>query len=132
MLFFVRYKKILAMHITGKLIKILESQSGKSSNGIWKKQDFIIETLDVYPKKICISNWNDKIDLEKVEVGTIIDVYIQIESRQYNNKWYTNLKAWKMELTTMANQDNVTENKSEDSLSSENYSDNSVEGDLPF
>jgi len=117
------------MHITGKLIKILESQSGKSSNGIWKKQDFIIETLDVYPKKICISNWNDKIDLEKVEVGTIIDVYIQIESRTYNDRWYTNLKAWKIESEDKKKFENISENKTEGSNQIIN---DSPEGDLPF
>jgi len=119
------------MKITGKLINILESQSGKSSNGAWKKQDFIIETLDVYPKKICISNWNDKIDIDKLKIGIIIEVYIQIESREYNNKWYTNLKAWKIENTAKAAENDLKENEPTDSFSSVNHYSDSEE-DLPF
>lgn len=129
MMFSFALNKNGTMKITGKLINILESQSGKSSNGAWKKQDFIIETLDAYPKKICISNWNDKIDLKKVEVGTIIDVYIQIESRTYNDRWYTNIKAWKIESEVKKNFENISENKTE---GSDQITNDSPEGDLPF
>ena len=50
------------MEITGKLVKLVDAQTGTSARGEWKKQQFIIETEDQYPKKICIQNWNDKVD----------------------------------------------------------------------
>lgn len=85
------------MEITGKLFDTLEAQSGKSARGEWKKQDFIIETEDQYPKKVCISNWNDKIDLNSINKGDQITLSINIESREFNGKWYTDVKVWKMQ-----------------------------------
>ena len=85
------------MEITGKIIQILEPLSGTSARGEWKRQDFIIETQDQYPKKVCISNWNNKANLEQMGVGTIVTASINIESREYNGRWYTDVKVWKME-----------------------------------
>ena len=50
------------MQLTAKLLTLLPLQTGKGKNGDWKKQDFIVETGDTYPKKICISVWGDKIN----------------------------------------------------------------------
>ncbi len=85
------------MEITGKIIKILQASSGNSQRGEWKRQDFIIETLDQYPKKVCLSNWNSKVDLENTGVGATIKASINIESREYNEKWYTDVRVWKIE-----------------------------------
>ncbi|MDA3890791.1 MAG: DUF3127 domain-containing protein [Salinivirgaceae bacterium] len=83
------------MEITGKIIEILPAQTGSSSRGEWKRQDFIIETQDQYPKKVCVENFNDKVDLGMFSVGATVTVSINIESREYNGKWYTGVKAWK-------------------------------------
>lgn len=85
------------MEITGKLLQVLPAQSGKSARGEWKRQDFIIETTDEYPKKVCISNWNNKVDIDALQPGTELKVSINIESREYNGRWYTDVKAWKMD-----------------------------------
>ena len=42
----------MALEINGKIIKILPQQSGTGRNGVWKKQDFILETNEQFPKKI--------------------------------------------------------------------------------
>ena len=47
------------MEIEGKLIKKLEPISGEGRNGTWKKQNFVIETFDNYPKKVCFTVWGD-------------------------------------------------------------------------
>ena len=84
--------------IEGKLINVLEPQEGTSVKGQWKKQDFIIETTDQYPKKVCVSAWNDKTEeLAKLKIGQTIKASINIESREYNSKWYTDVKVWKLE-----------------------------------
>lgn len=84
------------MEITGKIIDILEAQTGSSSRGEWKKQDFILETQEQYPKKVCIENWNGKIDFNVFGKGAAVTVSINIESREYNGRWYTGVKAWKV------------------------------------
>ena len=86
------------LEITGKIIQIDEPVTGQSSKGEWKKQQFIIETDDQYPKKICFINWNDKVSLSSTKPGTKVTVAFNVESREYNGRWYTDLKAWKMDI----------------------------------
>jgi len=90
------------MEIQGKIIKILALQSGESARGGWKKQEFIIETEGQYPKKICISLWGDKVDQNKLQEGEMITASINIESREYNERWYTEIKAWKIQKGSVA------------------------------
>src|ERR1700712_832575 len=84
------------MDISGKILQLLPAQTGAGKNGQWKKQEFILETGDTYPKKVCIAVWGDKIDLASFKLGDSIDVSFDVESREYNGKWYTDVKAWKV------------------------------------
>jgi hypothetical protein len=84
------------MDISGKIIQFLQAQSGQGKNGTWKKQEFILETGDNYPKKVCIAVWGDKIDMGSFKTGDLVDVSFDVESREYNGRWYTDVKAWKM------------------------------------
>jgi hypothetical protein len=86
------------MKLTAKISQLLPLQTGSGKNGEWKKQDFIVETGDAYPKKICISVWGDKINPSLLVVGNELSIDFDIESREYNGRWYTDLKAWKIEL----------------------------------
>jgi len=88
------------LQVNGKVIEILKEQSGESQNGPWRKQDFILETTDQYPKKICITQWGDKIDQFGIQKGETITAFIDLQSREYNGRWYTDVKAWKIEKGT--------------------------------
>lgn len=88
------------MEVKGRLFQILEPITGQSAKGPWKKQGFVIETMDQYPKKVCFNVWNDKIQLDSLTPNTVITVHFNAESREYNGKWYTDLGAWKAEITT--------------------------------
>ncbi|MBW6479206.1 MAG: DUF3127 domain-containing protein [Bacteroidales bacterium] len=81
------------MNISGKITQILPEVKGEGRNGPWKRQDFIIETDDQYPKKVCISVWNDKVDVGKLQPGDPVTLEISVESREYNGRWYTDVKA---------------------------------------
>ncbi|SOE20766.1 protein of unknown function [Spirosomataceae bacterium TFI 002] len=85
------------MEIQGKIIQVLPLQTGEGKNGPWKKQDFVIETESQYPKKVCISMWGDKIDEDLIQEGNPVVASIDVESREYNGRWYTDVKAWKVE-----------------------------------
>lgn len=85
------------MDIKGRVIQLLALQTGEGKNGTWKKQDFVIETDGQYPKKVCISAWGDKINESALQVGNEINVSFDVESREYNGRWYTDLKAWKID-----------------------------------
>ena len=84
------------MDISGKILQLLPVQTGQGKNGTWKKQDFILETGDQYPKKVCIAVWGDKIDLGSFQPGDLVEVSFDVESREYNGRWYTDVKAWKI------------------------------------
>ena len=88
------------MEVQGKVIAILAEEGGEGKNGPWKKQCFVIETGDKYPKKIAFDLWNDKIDEFKIVEGETVTVSINIESREYNGRWFTNVTGWKVESET--------------------------------
>lgn len=86
------------MEIKGKLVKVLPVQTGQGRNGEWKRQEFIIELDGTYPRKACISAWGDKVNVASLVPGTMINVFFDIESREFNEKWYTSLTAWRVDI----------------------------------
>ena len=88
----------MSLELTGKIIQIMPETSGVSKAGKeWKKQEFIIETFETYPKKVALSMMGDKTnDLKRFSVGSIITASLNIESREYQGKWYTDVRAWKI------------------------------------
>lgn len=85
------------MQLTAKLIQVLPLQTGEGKNGAWKKQDIILETESQYPKKICVSVWGDKINENQLKIGSQLKIDFDVESREFNGRWYTDVKAWKVE-----------------------------------
>jgi hypothetical protein len=86
------------MELKAKLVQLLPLQTGSGKNGEWKKQDIIVETLgSQFPKKICISIWGDKADTNMLQIGNELNISFDVESREYNGRWYTDVKAWKVE-----------------------------------
>jgi hypothetical protein len=84
------------MEITGTVVSLLPLQTGQGKNGVWKKQEFIVETPGQYPKKVCMSLWGEKVDETRLSIGDKITASINIESREYNGRWYTDIRAWKV------------------------------------
>lgn len=100
------------MEIKSKLVQLLPLQTGEGKNGQWKKQDIIVETEGEYPKKICISIWGDKINESQLQIGNQLNVSFDIESREYNGRWYTDVKAWKIEAVGNSGSSTPTSNSS--------------------
>lgn len=94
------------MEIKGKVIKIEEPITGQSQKGEWKKQEFVIETLDQYPKKIAFVVWNDKVKIPTI--GTVANVHFNAESNEYSGRFYTNLTMWRCEVEGVAEQQSVS------------------------
>ncbi len=87
------------MEITGKIIAVLPAQGGTSKTGNeWKKQEYVLETHEQYPKKVCFQIFgSDKIEQAAIQAGEELTVFFDIDSREYNGRWYTNINAWKVE-----------------------------------
>ena len=87
------------MEVKGRLVKVLPPLTGQGKNGEWKKQEFVIELegSSSFTRKVCLSSWGDKVNVESLIEGSMLNVYFDIESREYQGKWFTNLTAWKID-----------------------------------
>lgn len=88
----------MSLEVKGQLQQILPIQSGTSKAGKeWSKQEFVIETQEQFPKKICFTLFGDKLSLiNGISVGDNIEVSFNVESREFNGKWFHNINAWKV------------------------------------
>lgn len=88
------------MDFTAKLIEIREPVTGQGKNGEWKRQEYIFETEAQYPRKICVQVWGDRAitDPSIMQVGNVLNVAFDLESREFNNRWYTDVRAWRITL----------------------------------
>ena len=85
------------MELAGKITHVLEEKSGNSARGPWRKQEYVIEVPGDYPKQVCFMVWGDKIDQLRITEGPQLTVHFDLESREYNGRWYTDVKAWRVE-----------------------------------
>ncbi|WP_328984835.1 DUF3127 domain-containing protein [Thiorhodovibrio winogradskyi] len=85
-----------AMEISGTIIQVIPEKSGTSARGPWRKQEYVLETQAEFPKKICFMLWGDKIDEFAIRQGQQLRVEVDLESREYNGRWYTDVKAWRV------------------------------------
>ncbi|MEG1499250.1 MAG: DUF3127 domain-containing protein [Bacteroidales bacterium] len=88
------------MDFTAKLIQIMPPITGEGKNGTWKRQEYIFETESQYPRKICVSVWGDKgiTDMNIMKEGNVLNVSFDLESREFNGRWYTDIRAWRIQL----------------------------------
>jgi len=94
------------MEIIGKLILKMPMQSGISKTGnSWQKQEFVMETLEQFPRKICANLWGERTAvLETLNIDDKVVMSFDLESREFNGKWYTDVKAYKLEQVTTNSQ----------------------------
>ncbi|MDE6145862.1 MAG: DUF3127 domain-containing protein [Muribaculaceae bacterium] len=86
------------MEIKGKIIQALPEQGGTSKAGnAWRKREYVLETQETYPKKVCFNLFGDRIDQYPMNVGEEVTVSFDLESREYNGRWYTDVRAFKVE-----------------------------------
>lgn len=93
----------MALELEGKVFKVLPELSGvgQASGKEWRKQPFVIETEEQYPKKVVFNTWNDTVDaLKQLNVGEKVKVNFRAESREYQERWYTDLTAWRIVKVT--------------------------------
>lgn len=93
------------MEIKGKVSKLGALTEGTSARGAWQKQELIIETIEQYPKQVCLICWGERVaEAQRFTPGQIIKAHINIESREFNGKWYTDVKPWKFEAEEVEQQ----------------------------
>lgn len=84
------------MEITGKIIVALPEMSGTSKAGNpWKKREYVLETQETYPKKVHFDFFGERADQYPLAVGDLVRLSFDIESREYNGRWFTSIRGWK-------------------------------------
>ena len=86
------------MEVVGKIIQVLPAQEGVGRNGNpWKVQPYILETLDQYPRKVHFEVFGeDRIRMNPCAIDQLVTVSFDIESREFNGRWYTSIRAYRI------------------------------------
>ena len=94
------------MEIVGKIIQVLPLQEGVGRNGNpWKLQGYVLETIENYPRKVHFEVFGeDRIKNNPCAIDQIVTVSFDIESREFNGRWYTSIRAWKIQQGDMTQQ----------------------------
>lgn len=89
------------MEIQGKITRVLEPITFNGKNGTMKRYGFILSNEDQrYPKNIKFDVLGDeKWAHWDVHVGQTRTVFFDIESREWNGKWYTSCNVWNIKPT---------------------------------
>lgn len=86
------------MEVTGKIIVAMPEQSGTSKSGnAWKKRNYVLETQDNYPTKIAFEFFGDRADQYPLSVGDMVKLSFDIDSHEYQGRWFTSIRGWKAE-----------------------------------
>jgi hypothetical protein len=94
------------MELTGKIIVALPERGGVSARtgNEWKAQSFVLETInEQYPKKFVFDVFGaDRLANFNIQVGDVMTVSFDIDAREYNGRWYNDVRAWKVDRNVAA------------------------------
>ena len=87
------------MEVVGKIIQVLPAQEGVGKTGNpWKVQPYVLETLDQYPRKVQFEVFGEeRIKQNPCDIDQLVTVSFDIESREFNGRWYTSIRAWRIQ-----------------------------------
>ncbi len=91
------------MEVVGKIIQVLPAQEGVGRTGNpWKVQPYVLETFDQYPRKVHFEVFGEeRIKQNPCDIDQVVTVSFDIESREFNGRWYTSIRAWKIQQGDM-------------------------------
>ena len=125
------------MEFEGVVWRVLPQIKGTSARGEWVKQEVVFELPGEFNRKICVGFWGDRAqEAATLKPGETITVSANVESREYNGRWYTEVRAWRINRKSAAEpQPMATDNLPPlDTFSTEESASSSASEveDLPF
>ena len=93
------------MDLTGKVIAIMEARGGVSprTGNSWMTQEYVIEVPGTYPRKMMFNIFGeDRIKQFNIQAGEEITVQFDIDAREYNGRWYNDIRAYNIIRGQMA------------------------------
>lgn len=86
------------MEFEGTVFKIMAATTGTSARGEWQRQDVVFEMQEgTFARKICVTFFNKPEDVARLKEGATYTVSVNVESREYNGRWYTDIRAWRLQ-----------------------------------
>ncbi len=83
------------MQFKARVISKLPIATGTSQSGNnWSKATIIVETISQYPKKVALINMKRAEEFNSLPIGTTATFDIEIESREFNGRWYSDINCW--------------------------------------
>lgn len=125
----------MELSVIGRITKVLPPQSGTTKSGTkWTKMTFVIDNGEQYNNMFAFEVWkDDKIMAfnQHNNVGDLVLVYFNVDCNEFNGKFYTNLKAWKVE-SALVNEDRVEANVNDMNVNKPESVQAGEEDDVPF
>jgi uncharacterized protein YhdP len=85
--------------VKAKLVELLENKSGQGAKGEWQIQTALLETNEKYPRKLAVQFWNELADkIKSCPKDVEVEFSVKAESREYQGKWYSDIKGVDVEL----------------------------------
>ena len=87
------------MELSGKIIQKFPLQSGesKTSGKPWQLQAYLLETQEQYARKVYFEIFGEqRIKDNPCEIDDLVTISFDIESREFNGRWYTSIRAWQI------------------------------------
>lgn len=86
------------MEFEGKVLEILAPVTGQSARGTWERQTVVFEQPNKqYGKELAVTFMNKAQEVANLRVGENYIVSFDIESRNYQGRWYTDVRAWRVQ-----------------------------------
>ena len=110
--------------LQARFVKIIDTKEGTSKSGDpYKFMTILVTTDGHYPKNVVLQCGTKAIPyVEKLSEGQLATFDYDIESREYNGKWYTSANVFK--VTAQGGTDQPAQRAT--------YSDEELTDDLPF
>ena len=98
------------MKFSGKVTAISEPLIGEGKKGTWESVTVVVtETEGEYPQSIAVECFNKQTELEKIAIGTVCDVYFNMEASEYKGKYYGKNKLWKFDVWELPQREQPTQ-----------------------
>lgn len=84
------------MDFQAKVIQCLPDVTGTKRDGSpWRKKEWVVETFGQYPRKVKIQCFGDRAESMVLEPGKDYTLSVDLESREFNGKWYTDVNVFR-------------------------------------
>lgn len=90
----------ITMEIKGTIILAMPEVSGVSRSGNnWKKREYVLENTEgSFPRKVAFTCFGENADRIQLKVGDKVNMFFDIESREFNGRWYTDIRCWRCDV----------------------------------